>query len=282
MNKFSAIGGSKKAGFLSVAAILAVLIATLWPFDPFPRNGVRWLNGTNGLKFEEAGIVMSDEPLKLPGPSDQESYTLELLLRPARIRFSQTILAFYSPITGRGFLVKQSTDALQATYDPSVENDKTGTINFYLDHVFHRAELVFLAISSGHAGTTVYVDGQRDQSFPRFQITSRDLSGEMVLGTSPIVYQPWSGDIRGLAVYAKELTPAEESEHYLTWRYPSRHPRTDLEDAIARYTFTEGSGNEIHSEVISAPDLTVPVNRSHSLSQARLEILGSESPLLLD
>ncbi|MBZ5690210.1 MAG: VanZ family protein [Acidobacteriia bacterium] len=237
-------------------------MATLWPFNPFPRNRVSWLQGSNGLKFEKAALVVSNEPLTLPETSRPESYTLELLLRPASIKSSQTILAFYSPIRARQLLVRQWTDGLLVTHDASVEHDMTGTVKFYVDRVFHLATLVFVAVSSGRNGTTVYVDGQRAQSFPRFEIARTDLFGEMVLGTSPVTYQPWSGEIQGLAVYAKELTPQEASQHYRSWTDLNGHPPASLEAAIARFTFAEASGTEIYNEVASRPHLRIPATFS--------------------
>ena len=154
--------------------------------------------------------------------------------------------------------MKELTDELFVTHDPSVRSDNSKTINFYVRHVFHPGTLALVAISSGQTGTVVYVNGARAEYFPKFQITCSDLSANIVLGTSPVAYQPWSGEIKGFAVYAKELTPAEASQHYLTWTEPNRRRSADMEGVIARYTFTETSGREIHNEVASRPVLWIP------------------------
>jgi VanZ family protein len=131
-------------------------------------------------------------------------------------------------------------------------------VKFDFDHVFSPSTLVFLAISSGREGTTLFVNGQRAQFYPRFEITLGDMSGQIVLGTASTGYRPWSGEMRGLAIYAKELTPGTASQHYLTWTDPNRYPPADSGDAIVRYSFKEGSGTEIHNEVAPTPELTVP------------------------
>ena len=82
-------GEANRPKILCLVALLAVLAATLWPFNFFPRNGVTWLEG-GGLKFEKAGLVVSNEPLK-PSTTDAESYSLELLLRPASANSSYSI-----------------------------------------------------------------------------------------------------------------------------------------------------------------------------------------------
>ena len=247
----------KKTSALCVVAVIAVLIATLWPFNPFPRNGVTWLPGTSGLKFQEPAVVVSNGPLKPLEAEGAESYTLELLLQPASARSSHTILAFYTSTRPRRFLIRQWRDGLLVTHNAAVESDKSRTIKFDVDHVFHPGRLVFVTISSGVHGTTVYLDGRPVQSFPNFRILRSELLGEIILGTSPVSYHPWSGELRGLAIYSKEMAPADAMLHYQQWTDPSGHP-PDLGGAIARYTFVEAAGHTVHSEIASEPDLNIP------------------------
>jgi VanZ family protein len=257
--QFGALEGPRKARAFSAVAVAAVLVATLWPLNPFPRtrNGVTWLRGTSGLMFGRPSLIVSEEvvePLEING---SQSYTLELLLRPASMKSSRTILAFYSPTRTRQLEVWQWRNGLLVTHDAHVESDKTQAIKFDVDHVFHPGKLVLVAISSGRNGTTVYVDGQPTQSFPRFEISRSDLFGEIVLGTSPVRYDPWNGEMKGFAIYAKELTPRKASEHYRSWTDLNSHP-ADQDAALALYTFKEGAGTEIHNEVTSGPNLRIP------------------------
>lgn len=237
-------------------AVFTVLVATLWPFNPFPGNRVSWLRGTTGLRFDRAGLVLSQAPLALPDP-ETPSLSLELLLRPASAKSLQTILAFYESGRPRQFMVRQWNDSLLITHDATVQSDPTKTIKFDVEEVFHPGRLMLVTVSSGPAGTTVYLDGQLRQSFCRFKISRRELSGEIVLGTSPTEYYPWSGDLRGLAIYSKDLTPEEALSHYTFWTEPTSDA-PDLEHAIARYEFSEGSGQMIRNEMSSEPDLLMP------------------------
>src|SRR5579863_3938180 len=255
--QFAILDDRKTTKALCVVAVVAVLIATLWPLNPFPRNGVTWLQGTNGLKFDESAVVVSDGPLNPSEIKGTESYTVELLLRPARTRSASTIMAVYKADSSKQFLVRQWTDGVIATHDAAVDSDSTRTIKFDINHVFHSGRLVLVTISSGTNGTTVYLDGQPVQSIPGFRISRSELSGQIVLGTSPASYQQWSGELHGLAIYSKELTPADAILHYKQWTDPNGgHP--DLNGAIARYTFAEAGGNKVHNQVASEPDLKIP------------------------
>jgi hypothetical protein len=245
--------GARKAKALCALAVTAVLVATLWPFNPRPRNGVTWLAG-GGLSFEKAGMVVSSWPLSLP--NDTNSLTLEFLLRPAGIKLSQTLLGFYSNFCSKQFQVQQWRQALLVTHDPR-NTDQVGAVNLFLGDVFRPGQLVFVAVTAGPNGTMVYVDDRPARSFPKFEISSTDLSGEFVIGSSPVDYHPWSGELKGLAVYPKELTAQDVLRHYHVWVDGNAH-LSSQDAAIARYTFTKGAGDDAQNEVASGPNLKIP------------------------
>jgi VanZ family protein len=160
----------------------------------------------------------------------------------------------------RQFMVRQWNDGLLVTHDATVDRDGTKTIKFDVDHVFSLGRLVLVTISSGPKGTTVFLDGEPAASFPRFHISRSELSGQIILGTSPTTYQPWAGDLHGLAIYSKELTAAEALRNHQEWMTPSGH--SDLEGALARYTLAEAAGQEMQNEVLSGPSLYIPARFS--------------------
>ena len=112
-------------------------------------------------------------------------------------------------------------------------------------------------MTSGPEGTIVYLNGRQARVLPKFIFTKSDLSGQIVIGTSATEYHPWRGEIRGLAVYSKELAPDEVLRNYENWTARG-DAGEDLKGTIARYTFTEGAGDEIHNTVASGTDLEIP------------------------
>lgn len=243
-----------RAKILCFAAVLAVLAATLWPFNPFPRNGVTWLEA-NGLKFNQDSVVVSSAPLTAP-ESVSDSYTLELFVRPTTVRGSHTILGFYCAGRPSQLLVRQYFDGLLVTHDARIDRDPTRTIKFDVDHAFSRNKLVQITISSGSTGTVVYVDGKLAERIPMFRISRDELLGQVVIGTSPITYHTWTGEIRGLAVYARELTPPDVLQHYKN--LSDAKENADLVGALAFYRFDKGTGNVVRNEVGSGPNLEIP------------------------
>jgi VanZ like family/Concanavalin A-like lectin/glucanases superfamily len=242
-----------------VTIIAGVLFATLWPFDPFPSNQVSWLPNANGVRFGSHGVIVSKSPLAASMTSAGESCSLELFLSPEETARSYTILNFYVPENPGQFRVRQWTDGLLVTrnFRDSRGRHKLRGVKFDVDHAFEPGKLVLLTITSGAGGTTVYLDGRKAQVFPRFSILRSDLAGEIVIGTSAVDYQTWPGEVRGLAIYSKELLPEDVLRHYETWTTGDAGP-PDLDGAVSRYAFTEKAGREIHNSVATGPELVIP------------------------
>ena len=237
----------KRLAMLCGITIFVVLSATLWPFNLFPTNRVSWLSETNGIRFGRSGVVISDAPLTTGG-GFSSSCSLEILLRPADVESVHTILSFYTPKNPRQLLVGQSGTALLISHAFA---EFAG-----LDHFFRQGQLVFVTMTSGPSGTVVYKDGRQVEVFSGFRILPNDLSGEMVMGNSAVDLKPWQGELRGLAIYSRELSSAEVLRDYHNWI--DGYGAGDSEGATARYAFTERAGRVIHNTVVSGPNLEIP------------------------
>ena len=127
-----------------------------------------------------------------------------------------------------------------------------------------------MIISSGPKGTTVYLDGQPVQSVASFKMSRSEIAGEIILGTSPTGYHPWSGELHSLAIYSKALTPTDALRHYQQWTDSSGNP-PDLEGAVARLAFTDGLAREVRNEVPFRPAQEI----SATFSVPHKSLLGS-------
>lgn len=258
--KLHAAQDQNRLGLVCMFTILAVLAATLWPLNPFPRNRVHWLTDANGIEFERPGLVISKVPLQAAQSNPQQSCAVELLLRPADTRSSSTILTFYNPNNPEQFLVRQWTDGLLVSHDV-IEASGIRRRKLDVDHAFQAGKIVLVTIVSGLNGTVVYTNGQGAHYFSRLAISPRELAGQIVLGTSPLYYEPWAGQLLGLAVYSDELTPEQVFEHYEGWTGskvdPSHFDPSHFSETLAFYSFNERTGRKIHNAVASGPDLEI-------------------------
>ena len=242
---------------LLCASVLAgILIAGLWPFHA-PKNDVSWLNNGNGLHFGKYGVMLGSAASSASDWNEGTGCSIEIWLQPDHIDRGGTVLGFYSPenriVT---FSLHQSLDdlLLRRTGLYSQRNVRS---KWYIEHIFGKNEEIFVAITSNSRSTAVYVNGNLARTSPRFGLSMTDLTGQLVIGNNPIADNGWQGQLKGLAVYNRELTPAEVMQRYVAW---TTHSTKEIksENAAALYLFTEGAGNVVQNQVDSGNYLQIP------------------------
>jgi hypothetical protein len=261
---------------ICVCVLLCTLVAGLWPFHA-PNNDVRWSSGGNSLLFGKHGSIVSANPIPANAARTDKSCSLEIWLRPRLVSEEGTILAFYWPATKAiSFSLRQWRNGL--VLERESRGHSAWKAGIYVGDVFRSPEPVLFTISSGVAGTAIYADGALVRMAPDFNLTSQDLSGEFVVGNGPLEAFSWSGEMKGIAIYDRELRADEVSQNYANWTSSwtaasstTSQSGTSKKDAVvARYLFSEGAGNVVHNQVDSTTGLLIP-ERFFILHQKFLE-----------
>jgi len=247
---------SRALGAGCIGVLCCILAAGLTPFNPYPKNEVSWQTGKNGLRFGENGTIFTAGSFQTAGSPDGAMCTIELWLEPA-FEFD-TIVAFYSPENPLRFRLQQKMDNLLVLRDIRDPNGHLRTAGMEIDHVFKRRKRVFITLASGADGTSAYVDGKLAAHSQTLGLTSHDMSGRLIIGTSPTVDTAWSGELLGFAVYHSELSATEVREHYDSWTQRGHPEGIEKERVAALYEFDEQGGNVVHNRAGSAPDLQIP------------------------
>jgi hypothetical protein len=249
----------KNVAVLCLVITLGILFCTLWPFDPFPTNRVSWLADANGLRFRQRGVVYSPRALaSSTALSGDKSCTLELWIKPAQTDAVAAVLDIYAPRNPWRFLLRQYHAGLIISHDLPVPFKRPQRIKIDVDDGLHRNQLTFLSVTSGPEGTSVYFDGRLKKYFPRFQLSLDDLSGQVVLGSSSVEPESWSGEIHGLAIYAREFTPGEVAGSYRGWVDGQISKPEPASPILAKYLFSERSGTVVHDAGTTQQDLLIP------------------------
>ncbi len=251
---------AKLLGVVCGFVLLGILSAGLWPFHA-PRNEVSWLSGGNGLLFGKHGSIVSASPLEASGSQADKSCSLEIWLEPRQANSEGTVLAIYWPASRViSFALRQWRNGL--VLERESRGHSAWEASIYVADVFRGPKPVFFTISSGKAGTAIYADGTLVRKSPDFKLISQDLSGEFIVGNGPLTTNNWSGQVKGLAVYNRELPAVKVSQDYANWTAgwtTSGRPDTaKSEGVVARYLFDEGKGNIVHNQVDSATSLLIP------------------------
>ena len=240
------------------AIVLAILIAGLEPFNPFPANDVHWTAGQNGVTFgPHSGIVVSSTPLQPSSVAAMRGATLELWFVPHNGQDTNTILTFYTAKNPRQFVVRQWRDVLEIQHGvgsrPQIQTSRADVENL----MFDRSPVFLTVVIRGRAAADLYIDAAHVARAHWLVLSGTELSGEVVLGSLPFELEPWSGEIRGLAVYDRQLTSQEISEHFNGWK---RHAPSEDWNPVALYKFDEDAGSVAHSTAPSGPGLGIPLH----------------------
>ncbi len=244
---------------IAVFVWLAIMAATLWPLNPVPRNDVSWLPETNGIHLGKNGLVLSSQDFPAAPASDAHPCSLEILLRPASETDVHTFLTFYLADHPQALELRQWGRLLLIFRRVRGSHGHVSTLEMDLDHVFQRGKWVLLTITSGARGMSVYLNGELIQSAGGSHLPENAFAGQLVLGSSPITFDPWSGDVSALALYRNELSALQVRQHYQAG-IPTGLSLEDLQNAVAVYGFAEHDGATIHNEVANAPGLTIPAH----------------------
>ena len=254
----------KPLAVLCILAVLALLFATLWPFQPHPKNEVTWLHDANGIHIGYGGIVLTRAPLRpLPSESAPVGCTIELLVRSTTTEGTSDILSFSRADSPEAIVLREWRASLHilratATRPGPLETRSTA---FGVGNLLQSGRLVLVTIVSSPSGTIVYADGKQVASSPDFRIYPADLLRRIVVGAGTATMEAWQGEIHGLAVYDAALDAAQVAEHYAYWlageTAAGARGARELQDALARYEFRERRGTEIHS-VVPAPPIVIP------------------------
>jgi VanZ family protein len=258
-------------GFIVSAFVLilcATLTAGLWPFHS-TRNEVYWLMGRDGIQIGDHGTLLGTADFV--SPAGGPAFSLEIWEQPARLWTTGTILAFYDSRSRRQLSIEQDYTDLLVRLNLSQSADEAP---LRIPGVF-RKKLAFVTITSDGTQTAVYVDGLLAVRVSNYPLSSRDLSGQVIVGNSALRNRSWSGQLRGLAFYAAEFTAKQVAQNDRSWIQDSGPTKEAEAHAIAIYTFSEHSGETIHNRIAGTMPLNIP-KKFQTIDQRRFELAASE------
>jgi VanZ family protein len=232
----------------SYAVVLVTLTLGLWPFHA-PRNNVTWLPKGRGLHLGRFATIVSAAPFP-----DSLAASVEIWLSPATIWQSHTMLAFYRPGHPYLFSLHQRQQDLTIETEQSHHGRGRDTV---VEGVFRRPGRVFLTVTLGPQGVAVFVNGVAARLPPRISVLRSDIGSGLVFGDSPGQGDNWEGDIFGLAVYPRQLTPTQVWHDYAV-RTTVTPDVPMIQSRSGFYLFDEHDGALVRDRSGPGPDLRIP------------------------
>lgn len=240
---------------ICIAVLCTTLWLGLWPFHA-PKNDVSWLANQNGLLLGKNATLFNSRSLQTTSPEDSPEVSVEIWLLPRRIWDSGTFLAFYHSGSRSQFTLRQSqTDLLVQT---ETQNESPTQKGFYVDDLFRPRRPVFITVTSSQQGTCIYLDGVLAKTAPHFPLSAKTLTGRLIVGDSAWQTDSWQGQLLGLAMYHRQLTPKDVLQNYTAWKEKGQPEITEQEHNVALYLFDEHTGSVVHDKCGAGVDLYLP------------------------
>jgi hypothetical protein len=241
---------------IAVAAnICVLLIIALWPLDPWPPNGVSWLPGQDGVRFENHGTILSAGHFPTEAGAEREPFSLEIWMEPWRTEGSGVIIAFYARENPTHFMIRQDQSDVSVIH---TTGQRVELQPLTAGGVITLNKRMLITLTADPKRTTLYINGQPEEASQSFGLSRKNLTGEFVVGTSPVQNESWVGVIRGIAIYKNELTTREISDHYHAWLSNHECDAFDRQSMLALYLFRERSGSSIKNEIQPGVNLRIP------------------------
>lgn len=225
-------------------------VAGLWPFRQFP-NQITWIESRQGVKFGKYGIILSSGALPADGAS---ACSVEIWIQPAGDGDSNTLLDFFGAGSGEGIAFQRATRDLRIKRKTGGGRPDWRNI----PDVLQEGKPALLTVVLTSRGTAAYLDGVRAHELPHFHATANDCVGKLAVGHAATGHTHWEGEIRGLAIYKRELTSAQVLANYQSWLARGRPDTVASGIPATLYLFNEGIGNVIRDHGKTGLDLTIP------------------------
>jgi hypothetical protein len=261
-------------GVLFFSMLPALFVAALWPFDFRPENHVSFLPDAGGVRFEVSstslrsdpgGLLFTPSALAYPvGAAGQKGTSIEIRLMASSelssclkriVEFRDAAGAWaFSLGQWRSFFIARAFIPDQPEVKPKREIGIRGALEAGRES--------FVTVTSGPEGTALYLDGSPIEQNRDLRLLGQTQSLEgatLYLGNSPDLACAWSGDIYGLALYSRVMSPSEVRESFGRWKGdPASCGGFPDAATVASYRFG-GSGGEIISDLSGAGnDLRMP------------------------
>ncbi len=240
---------------LRVAVLVIILIAGLWPFNPFPRNDVRWSSGENSLQFGLHGIVLTDTALPIQQAGSGNGCTVELWLVPESADDNNTFLAIATPEQAERFRMAQYGDEVLFQREILRKGQAARVAEIEVAHAFHANQPVYLAIAADETGTTAYVDGRIAGKSTRFGMTRADLEGRIYFGTATTRFATWQGKLKGIRITGRKLDERAIQANFVAG---IARGASAIPGEVGAYWFREGQGSVAKADLPESPELKIP------------------------
>ena len=254
--------------YLSLRSILiafsiilaAMLFAGLYPFNFIQPNLVQWLSNEPGLYFDGAGIAFTEKTATI---SLKNAVSVEILVKERRDSNNsgvREIFSLYDGAVSPSLLVGRwgGRIFIYSRFEKN-KGDRWYRI-FRTQRRFTRGQDHLITVTFNEVEKAIFMDGRLENKKNVVLKSQSDIafSGRFMLGNSPILKNGWNGEIKGLALYNRILSPEEIAMHSRAVFEKGMRALVGTPGCLALYPFDEGKGKTAGSILGDIRPFSIP------------------------
>ena len=246
--------------------VLVILFFGLRFTGAATTNQVTWHPDRAGLKFGHYGMAYCRDVFETdPDPSltAGEGLTFELAVRPEalkRERF-QILMMLHGGRDDEQLLIGQWRSSLVVMHGNDYSG-RRGLKRLVVRDALPTGTERLVTVISGVGGTRIFVDGRPVARTAKLtlKIPNRRSPVTLVVGNSVYARHSWNGDVFGLAIYTRVLTPRAISKHFDQWKMTRDFSLTVSANPAMLYLFDDVPGQKAFNRMGDTRYLIIPAN----------------------
>ena len=249
------------AGLVTLV-LLAILMVGLKPGDISPPNHAGWLGDRPGLRFQKIGIAYTDSISDLIRGHilPDRAFSMEIALQAKSFSEDgfQFILLVHGGRDDGQLLIGQWRSSL-IVMNGDDYNHRRKTDRITVTSPAESPQPVFVTVTVGSGGTSVYLDGQAASVKKEMHLEMpEDVNTRLLIGNSVYGKHHWEGEVYGVAVYGKTLSEEEVAVHHTGWSKNLDFSFAQGLAPVILYSLDNGGSNRAAGHAGAAHALQVP------------------------
>ncbi len=254
----------KHISALTLITLLITLFFGLRPKGYDFSNNVQLLKERDGVHFGEYGLAYAylDKALiedKIPNTS---SFSIEIAIKPESFKKTgfKILLSIHAGNDQEQLLIGQWGSRLVVMNgNDYAHRKKTKRITTQISPTPLKEVLV--SITTGTAGTSLYIDGQLVKTNPDLKLQfPQGNQPNITLGNSVYGNQSWTGDVYALSLFGYELSPETIKSHSDAWLSDTNFSAVKKDKPILLYLFEKNEGKEVSDFGTARRSLVIPAS----------------------
>jgi len=256
--------GLKPLLLLFFVLLITMLAITLYPFNFFKPNGVKFLQNSPGIYFNGEGIMYTKRVFDIT----QREISIEILLterKNSKNWGAREIFSIYAQQASPYVLIGQRGNKL-FVYNRFAKGNSEKWYKQLFFNIPTKGKAYLLTVLINKNRRAVYVNGElrSEQAISLSDLEGTEFSGQFILGNSPDFKSGWMGEIRGLAVFNRVLSDEEISQHSSVASQGDISELAKAAGSIALFPFKKGEGRGVENIVDPGKPIFIP-QYTHSI-----------------